>query len=149
MKKGFTLIEILAVIAIIGMLSIMIIPGVVKLFNGAIDDTMKVSENEVLDAANLYLEDYCRNPIDDEYRNACQEDKNVIDEYKVYFCLSSLQGRKMIKDVYYKESTACRGIVVYDLDGYKYKNGKVYLYCGDSYTTEGGSTYTAQVNGCR
>ena len=148
MKKGFTLVEILAVIAIIGMLSIMILPGVIKLFNDSIDDAMKVTENEVLDAANLYLEDFCRNPIDDTHRSNCVDDKKELDDTHVYFCLSSLQGREMIKDVYYKESTPCKGIVIYEMDGYKYKNPKVYLYCGGIYTTEGGTTYQTIANGC-
>lgn len=148
MKKGFTLVEILAVIAIIGMLSIMIIPGVVQLFNDAVKDSMKVTENEVLDAANLYLEDFCRNPIDYEHRLNCNDDKHELDTDKVYFCLSTLQGRGMIKEVYYKESTSCKGIVIYEVENYKYKNPKVYLYCGDSYTTEGGSTYQTYANGC-
>ena len=148
MKQGFTLVEVLAVIAIIGMLSVMIIPGIVDLFNDAVEDSMKVTENEVMDAANLYLEDYCRNPIDEDYRQHCSEDKHDLGTNKVYFCLSPLQGRKMIKEVYYKENTSCKGIVTYEMDGYKYANPHVYLYCGDAYMTEGGDTYKTYANGC-
>lgn len=148
MKKGFTLVEILAVIAIIAMLSVMILPGVINLFNGAMVDSMKVSENEILDAANLYIEDYCRNPIDDDYRSKCNEDKKVISESKVYFCLSTLQGRKIIKEVYYKESTSCRGVITYDVENYKYSNPKVYLFCDEDYMTEGGTDYKSYANTC-
>jgi len=149
MKKGFTLIELLAVVAIIGMLSIMIIPGVIKLFNGAVGDSMTVTENEVLDAANLYLEDYCRNPISNEYRINCNDDKHELEDNKVYFCLSTLQGRKVLKEVYYKEASSCSGIVIYDVNNNKYTNGKVYLYCGEDYVTEGGNTYKTYLNSCR
>ena len=80
MKKGFTLIELIAVMAIVGVLSIMIVPNVIKLLNGSMEDTMKITENEVVDAANLYVEDYCRNPINDEYRDNCLVDKKTINE---------------------------------------------------------------------
>jgi prepilin-type N-terminal cleavage/methylation domain-containing protein len=148
MKKGFTLIELIAVMAIVGVLSIMIVPNVIKLLNGSMEDTMKITENEVVDAANLYVEDYCRNPINDEYRDNCLVDKKTINESKIYFCLSTLQGRKMIKEVYFKESTSCKGIVTYDYENYKYFNPKAYLYCGESYETEGGSTYKIYADGC-
>ena len=148
MKKGFTMIELLAVIAIVALLSIMLVPKVIELFDGATIDSIKIAENKVLDAANLYIEDYCRNPISDEYRSYCQEDKKTISANKVYFCLSTLQGRKVIKEVYYDETVSCKGLVVYDFNNYKYLNGKTYLYCGSDYTTEGGSTYQSYAGGC-
>lgn len=148
MKKGFTLVELIAVIAIIGLLSIMIIPNIIDLFNKSNNDSMKIVENEVLDAANLYIEDYCKNPIDDTYRTLCNTDKKSIGSNKIYLCLNTLQTRKVIKEVYFKGSISCKGIVVYDYEDNKYKNGKTYLYCGNDYTTSGSSTYKSYADGC-
>ena len=150
MKKGFTLIEIIAVIAIVGVLSIMIIPKVIDLLNDANNDTMVISEHEVLDAADLYIEDYCRNPISADYRTLCNTDKKLIGTDKVYLCLSTLQGRKAIKEVYFDETVSCKGIVLYDYDPSrnKFSNGKTYLYCEDEYTTEGGSAYKTYADEC-
>ncbi len=148
MKKGFTLVELIAVIAIIGILSVMIIPDVIDLFNKSNNDSMIIVENEVLDAANLYIEDYCKNPIDDEHRTLCNTDKKSISSNKIYLCLNTLQGRKVISDVYFKGSISCKGVVVYDYTDNKYRNGKTYLYCGSDYTTSGGSTYKSYADGC-
>lgn len=155
MKNGFTLIELIAVISIIAVLSIMIIPRVVDSLNEATDTSMIISENEILDAASLYLEDYCRNPIDDEYRSHCNTDRHLVTieeggepKDKAYFCLSTLQGRGIIKETYYKETTSCKGIVMYDYQPGKYTNPKVYLYCEDDYTTEGGRAYKSYVGSC-
>lgn len=150
MKKGFTLVELIAVIAIIGVLSIMVIPRVIDLLNEANTDTMTISEHEVLDAANLYIEDYCRNPISDDYRTMCNTDKKLIGSDKVYLCLSTLQGRKAIKEVTYDETVSCKGLVLYDYDSTrnKFSNGKTYLYCESEYMTEGGNTYKTYADGC-
>ncbi len=148
MKKGFTLVELIAVIAVIGLLSIMVVPNVIELLNKSSYDSMKIVENEVLDAANLYIEDYCKNPIDDEYRTLCNTDKKSISSNKIYLCLSTLQRRKIMGDVYFKNATSCKGLVVFDYVDNKYKNGKTYLYCGSDYTTSDGSSYEIYADGC-
>ena len=101
-------------------------------------------------AANLYIEDYCRNPISDDYRTMCNTDKKLIGSDKVYLCLSTLQGRKAIKEVTYDETVSCKGLVLYDYDSTrnKFSNGKTYLYCESEYMTEGGNTYKTYADGC-
>ena len=131
-KKGFTLVELLAVIAIIAILTLMVVPAVIKLYNDNVIKAMHVQESEVKEAANLFIEDYCEDPLD--HSKVCPssyETTNSIDEK--YVCLSDLQGKdSYIKEVKYK-SDSCKGIIIYqkDDDTDLYTNANVYLYCGD------------------
>ena len=63
MKKGFTLIELLAVIALIGILVTLVVPNLVDYLNNASDAGMKNQENNMKDAAKIYIEDHCSNPL--------------------------------------------------------------------------------------
>ena len=66
-KEGFTLIELILVIALIGILAVLIVPNVIKTLNKADQKLLKILEQQVEDAADMYIEDYCRNPISDSY----------------------------------------------------------------------------------
>lgn len=74
-KKGFTLVEIIAIVAILAILVIIAAPNVMKLFKEGKEKTMTIQENEVLDAAKLYIEDYCRNPISSSYLQECNDNR--------------------------------------------------------------------------
>lgn len=77
-KNGFTLIEIIAVVAILGFLAIVAIPNIIKLFSRSTEETMKIQETNVLDAAKLFVEDYCRNPIDNAKLTTCNNSKKTL-----------------------------------------------------------------------
>ena len=62
-KKGFTLIEVIAIIAILGVIMTLVVPRILSSLNGGIEKTMKVQEDEIREAGLLYLEDMCKNPI--------------------------------------------------------------------------------------
>lgn len=131
-RNGFTLTELLAVIAIIAILTLMVVPAAIKTYNENVIKAMHVQESEVKEAANLFIEDYCEDPLD--HSKVCPssyETTNSIDEK--YVCLSDLQGKdSYIKEVKYK-SDSCKGIIIYqkDDDTDLYTNANVYLYCGD------------------
>ena len=44
MKKGFTLVELLVVIVIVGILAVLIVPNIVDSFNEANTNSMKIQE---------------------------------------------------------------------------------------------------------
>ena len=62
-KKGFTLVEILVVIVIIGGIAMLIVPRISDVFGKSTTKAMKVQENEINASALIYLEDFCKNPI--------------------------------------------------------------------------------------
>lgn len=137
-RKGFTLVELLAVIAILGILTLIAVPNVIKLYNEAVLREMVVQESNVMNAANIYLEDYCNSKLDD--RLVCPssyEEVNSKDEK--YVCLSDLQeaSDSYIGNVKYKKDS-CEGIIVYgkDKETGLYTEAKTYLYCGNSDTLE-------------
>ena len=151
-KNGFTLLELIAAISIIGVIAIIVLPNFIEMFNNSVDNSMKITENNVLDAANLYLEDYCRNPMSSNHLATCKEERVFYEEDKLFFCLNSLQDKNYLDEVTYKENTNCIGVVTYTYEKYKYTNGKVYLFCGDPgnyvYVTEGGSPFRTVAEEC-
>ena len=130
-KKGFTLTELLAVIAIISILALMAVPAVIKIYNDSVIKTMHVQENEIKHAANLFVEDYCNDPLD--HSLICPQSYNKPVNNKKVVCLSDLQNSKdkYISSVKYKDSD-CKGYVTYYLDENTgiYGNEKTYLFCG-------------------
>lgn len=57
-KKGFTLIEMLAVIAIIGLLAIMITPGIMSLRRSALENALESRISMIENAAKDYAQDH-------------------------------------------------------------------------------------------
>lgn len=133
-KKGFTLVELLAVIAILGIISIIAIPNVIKTMNRSTLKVMENQEMQVSTAAELYVADYCNRKLNNDY--ICSSHYQLDN----YLCLSEIQDADYIKTVLYKKNV-CKGVIVFN-------NGKAktYLYC-DGYTTAGAPTiYTACTN---
>ena len=127
-KRGFTLVEILTVIAIIAILSLIVLPNFIGSFNDAKRKAMITQENEVVDAAKLFLEDYCKHPLSQNKGQCSVYSLNTSQTDLKYTCLSVLQATNYIDPILSQGST-CSGFVVYEKD---YTNHKTYLHCGDS-----------------
>ena len=132
MKNGFTLIELLVVVGIIGLLLLIVIPSTIKIMDSSINNTMKIQENEIEDAAKLYLEDYCKTPIDDT--KVCTLNKSLVDgivSYNGEININILIENEYIGEVTLRDKT-CIGRVIFT-DSVP----KVFLKCEDLYTSEG------------
>ena len=130
-KYGFTLIELLAVIAIIAVLTLIAVPAALKIYNENVIKSMRVQEGLVKDAANLFVEDYCKSSIDQT--KICPKSYSKGLDNKKVVCLQDLQNSsdKYIGTIKYKGSD-CKGYVTYYYDSKlgTYENPKTYLFCG-------------------
>ena len=109
-KNGFSLIELLGVIAIVAILTLMVVPAAIKTYNENAIKAMHVQENEVKEAANLFVEDYCKNSIDQT--KICPKSYSTPVNDKKTVCLQDLQksSDKYIDDIKYKGSD-CKGYI--------------------------------------
>ena len=141
-KEGFTLVELLATIAILAFVSILIIPNVIEYFKKGTTDAMVFQENEIYDAAKLYLQDYYYKPINShnkEIGNNTFLNLSGNDSQK-YLCLNTVIGAGYTKEVKYR-GTSCNGIIIFDKSNTGiYDSGKTYLFCEDEYITENANT---------
>lgn len=126
-KRGFTLTEILAVIALIGVLLLFIMPNLTKIFSGSVKNAMKVQESELKEAGLLYLEDYCKNRLGNNICPGTISREN--NKYSGYVTLSTLSGIEYIDEISV-QGNDCSGCVIFTEN-----NAKAYLTCGDMYET--------------
>lgn len=134
-KKGFTLVELLTVIAILGILVVLVAPNVISSFNKANDNAAKIQENQILDGAKLLIEDYCIHPIGG-YK--CNDVSFTTSGTTRYSKLSDIQEKGYIEDVVFS-GESCIGFVTYtkETNSRNYKDYKAYIKCGNAYETEG------------
>lgn len=136
-QKGFTLIEILAVISILGILALVASPLVIKTLNKSRVDAVKVQESNLVDAANLLKADFCDNPISSTDKSKCRELFKTSGKKK-YICVSSLKNENYYENIIEFNKTSCVGYVMYSVnENGKYVDGKTYLKCGEGYSTDG------------
>ena len=125
-KNGFTLVELLAVIAIISILATVAVSAVISIYNSSIKKTMVLQENNISDVSKTYLEDFCLDPLPgSEY--VCPSTYTN----KHYICLSNLKDKRnqYIEGATYKNKE-CNGIIIFEMDKYgAYSKPKTYLYC--------------------
>ena len=67
MKKGFTLIEILVVLILLAIIAVIAVPNVVSFFSENKTKLSSIQKSQIETAVNMYINDYCNNPISDEY----------------------------------------------------------------------------------
>lgn len=133
MKKGFTLVELMVAITIIGILAILILPDFIKNFTNARDTAMITQEHEIVDASKLFIEDFCRHPLEENEGLCNTYSLQTSDTNKKYTCLKVLQGTKYIDEIV-QQGQLCTGFVIYTKD---FKSYKSYIKCGAGYQTNG------------
>lgn len=132
-KNGFTLTEILVVLALIGLLLVIVVPRIGNSLNKGTEKAMKVQEGELKDAGLMFLEDMCKNPTKED-KGKCPATikyNNTTNTYSGYVLLNTLVSEKYIDEIKL-DKQACNACV-------KYSNNeaKAYIKCGTAYTTEG------------
>ena len=145
-KKGFTLTEMLAVVAIMAIFAGFAMTNFLGVFDTNLKKTMQIQENNVADAAKLYMQDYCLSPVDSSLtcplNNSTnkQIDANGFVYYVGTLCLSHVIEAGYIDSVHTNRDTECNGYVKITADSNGIMNYKSYLYCGENgnaYKTDG------------
>ena len=130
-KNGFTLTEILVVLALIGLLLVIVVPRISNSLNKGTDKAMKVQEGELEDTGLMFLEDMCKNPIDKGKCPITIKYNNTTNTYSGYVLLNTLVSEKYIDEIKL-DKQACNACVRYTDN-----EAKAYIKCGSTYITEG------------
>ncbi len=125
MKKGFTLVELLAVIAIVAVLSIIAIPNVIDLFKEGTNKFMEEQEKLIMASADMFVRDYCGDRLNMNTDVSCPYYYATYSDGNKYLCLTDLQAAGLVDKPLSYRGTNCNGIVKYTSSG-----KKTYLYCG-------------------
>lgn len=141
-KNGFTLMELLGVIVILGLLVAISVPAVTKILNKNKINAIKIDENNLSDASQLLINDFCDNPISSKYKEYCKPDstdtttknKSLVrkkDDFTYYICISDLKALNYYESDIKYGTTLCEGYVLFKNDDKKFRNGKTYVSCKD------------------
>lgn len=137
-KRGFTLIEVLVVIALLGVLLLLVVPNLTKVFSKSVKNTMKIQENEMKDAGILYLEDFCKNPLPNkECPNTITKGENK--KYNGYISLDDLVNNEYMDEVSL-DGSKCKGCIIYTDN-----KAEAYITC-DNYETPADIHFQSRCN---
>lgn len=138
-KSGFTLVELLASIAILAFILVLIVPNVIGLYKNNKSKIFEAEEIEILDAAKLYIQDYYYRPINsDKKAEGLRHFVPFSDGTgRKYLCLSTIVNAGYLENETTINENGCNAIVVFSSNNLGvYSEGKTYMVC-DSYSTEG------------
>ena len=79
-NKGFTLVELLAVIILLSLLMLLVFPKIVNTIKNSSKDTDKLSEQLIYNATKLYVEKYKNNYPKNDGNVYCVAVKDLVDE---------------------------------------------------------------------
>lgn len=131
-SKGFTLVELLAVIGLLSIIAIMVVnSSTVTLFKTT-KSTMKLQENEVVEAAKMYITDYCEYPLDSSY--VCSVTPEYVGNKIIY---NGILNLNTLYQADYLDPVSLKNV---NCEGYVEINNskpKAFIKCSDLYETEG------------
>ena len=138
MKKGFTLIEILAVVTIIGLIFILVIPRITTSLKNKKGDVDKTTENLVLSATKLYVSEHSSKFEKEDGNISCMPLHQLV---RKGYLDGPVKNVTDDKDITNGKSVR----ITYD-KGFKYElvdsgECKVY-YCNSDYCDNDGNGYT-------
>ena len=122
-KKGFTLVELLIVIALISVLLIIAMPNLIGIFSNSVKSTMKIQEQEIKDSSLLYLEDFCKNKLSGK---TCPNSINRNDDntYSGQISLQTLIDEEYIEEIEIQKTMYKEGKSYDELEEFLKENNK-------------------------
>ncbi len=98
MKKGFTLVEILAVIVIIGLLLILIVPPVINRISGSSDEAKETENEFIYNVADMYINEHPEKYPPGRSGKYCILIQDLIDEGKLVEPVTDVVTGENLKD---------------------------------------------------
>ena len=137
-KKGFTLVELLAVIAILAILVIIALPNVIKLYNNAKKNTFLTEVKTIYkEAATKYITESIKNKklsyINSNNKYSLDLDAPLDLQYCINLDnLGNVLNMSVMNNNYYIEYTESNNISNYELKDIKERNNKTKMLCSKS-----------------
>ena len=148
-KKGFTLVEIIAAVAIMALLVTIAGTNLIKKYNESKINAIIVQEEQIVQSGDLVVNDYCKSPINDSYLLQCDNyyqsyvdsnDDLVIEDglYTKYICIKDLKDLNYYSEKLQFSGAECSGVVIYKIDERTdlQKDSFTIIKCGEGYTTQ-------------
>lgn len=138
-KAGFTLVELLATIALLSILIVFVVPKIYSYIQTGTNKALELQEKNVEDAAKIFLEDYCKSPITLAHATQCTKllNKEITSSgfatFEGTLKLSFLIEKDYIDPVTFKKNSCD------DTSYIEFKTDdtiKAYLKCGDIKTSD-------------
>lgn len=101
MKKGFTLIEVLAVIVIISLLTVIIMPNILNSVNNKRNDISDSAKKMIYDAADIYVKDNSEIYSNNEGATYCIKLETLVNNGKLVSPIKDMKTDKEIPLNYY------------------------------------------------
>ena len=151
-NKGFTLVELIATITILGIIALIAMPSVMKSFNKSKNQTMVIQENKLIEAGDILVDDYCKSAINKKYKELCdvyyqeldksslsEEEKDLLNSNNIYkyICVDDIKKLEYYTEDLKYGATPCQGVVVYEIDSKTkmQKESYTYVKCEEAYTS--------------
>lgn len=106
MKKGFTLIEIVAVIAVVSILLVILTPYLLNSVNNKKDEVSNVAKKMIYDAADIYIKDNNEIYTSDEGAIYCIKLETLVNSGKLMNPVKDMKKNKEVPLNYYVKATA-------------------------------------------
>ena len=105
MKKGFTLIEIVAVIAVVSILLVILTPYLLNSVNNKKDEVSNVAKKMIYDAADIYIKDNNEIYTSDEGAIYCIKLETLVNSGKLMNPVKDMEKNKEVPLNYYVKAT--------------------------------------------
>ena len=155
-KNGFTLMELIAAIFILGIIGVIAVPRVLDKYNESKIDALVIQESKLVESASILKLDYCERPVDETHYLNCNKyyheysgitNYNSKKVYTHYICTKDLKELGYYSEDLEFSGKKCLGAVIYKLD--EKTNAVIdsysYVKCGAQYTSEKKNNFDEEI----
>ena len=150
-KKGFTLVEIIAVVAIMAILVTFAGTNLIKKYNQSKIDALIIQEGQLVQSGDMVIQDYCKDPLNKDFQLQCDDYYKsyvdargalIVDEtdntYMKYICVNDLKTLEYYSEELQLSGQNCSGVVVYKINNETdlQRDSFSVIRCGDEYVSE-------------